>query len=268
MEVAQEEVVTCVGICLLERLQRVAQRLREEEQMVDMLQYATLQAMRRSFEMAIEHKRGISQLELLCEELSREEAAQKQRKEAKKQRRKKRRTKKDGPCTDNLSRTDKDYENEDDVEDEADDEVLTIPVPTTPSQLECHHSSPQSEFKSKNKFEKGQMTHPNESCKEGVRGASSTGFVNSNSRWESSRSPSHELCPCSAADAKHSSSSGQSSFPQHVFSNPRSRGKCLQESGYCSTNSSNLTTPEGSDVACTEGLCNHHSGKLIATLSS
>jgi hypothetical protein len=96
MEVAQEEVVTCVGICLLERLQRVAQRLREEEQMVDMLQFASLQALRRSFEMAVESKRGVSQLELLCEELSREEAAQKQRKEMKRLRRKKRRGKKDG----------------------------------------------------------------------------------------------------------------------------------------------------------------------------
>lgn len=62
MEVAQEEVVTCVGICLLERLQRLAQRLREEEQMVDMLQFASLQAMRRSFEMAVESKRGVSQV--------------------------------------------------------------------------------------------------------------------------------------------------------------------------------------------------------------
>lgn len=65
MEVAQEEVVTCVGICLLERLQRLAQRLREEEQMVDMLQFATLQALRRSFEIAVESKRGVSQVRAL-----------------------------------------------------------------------------------------------------------------------------------------------------------------------------------------------------------
>jgi len=64
MEVAQEEVVTCVGICLLERLQRLAQRLREEEQMVDMLQFATLQALRRSFEIAVESKRGVSQVRI------------------------------------------------------------------------------------------------------------------------------------------------------------------------------------------------------------
>jgi hypothetical protein len=96
MEVAQEEFVTCVGICLLEPLQQVAQRLREEEQMVDMLQFASLQALRRSFEMTVESKSGVSQLELLCEELSREEAAQKQRKEMKRLQRKKRRGKKEG----------------------------------------------------------------------------------------------------------------------------------------------------------------------------
>jgi hypothetical protein len=217
MEVAQEEVVTCVGICLLERLQRVAQRLREEEQMVDMLQFASLQALRRSFEMAVESKRGVSQLELLCEELSREEAAQKQRKEAKKQKRKKRRGKKDSiSSSDNICRSEKDYDNEDDVEEDADEEILPALVPPPPT---CHRSI-----------------------------------------MESSRSPSRENCPCSASDAKHSSGPGQAPFAaQPSFVNGRSR-KCPQESGYSSTNSSNLTTPEGSDVACTEGLCNHHSG--------
>ncbi|XP_046649775.1 gametogenetin-binding protein 2-like [Daphnia pulicaria] len=220
MEVAQEEVVTCVGICLLERLQRVAQRLREEEQMVDMLQFASLQALRRSFEMAVESKRGVSQLELLCEELSREEAAQKQRKEAKKQKRKKRRGKKDSiSSSDNICRSEKDYDNEDDVEEDADEEILPALVPPPPT---CHRSI-----------------------------------------MESSRSPSRENCPCSASDAKHSSGPGQAPFAaQPSFVNGRSR-KCPQESGYSSTNSSNLTTPEGSDVACTEGLCNHHSGSPV-----
>ena len=69
MEVAQEEVVTCVGICLLERLQRVAQRLREEEHMADMLQFASLQAMRRSFELAVESKRGFSQVNTILPNL-------------------------------------------------------------------------------------------------------------------------------------------------------------------------------------------------------
>lgn len=221
MEVAQEEVVTCVGICLLERLQRVAQRLREEEQMVDMLQFASLQALRRSFEMAVESKRGVSQLELLCDELSREEAVQKQRKEAKKQKRKKRRGKKDSiSSSDNICRSEKDYDNEDDVEGDGDEDILPMLVPPIPV---CHRSM-----------------------------------------LESSRSPSIEHCPCLATDAKHSSGSGHASFAsQPSFTTGRSR-KCPQESGYSSTNSSNLTTPEGSDVACTEGLCNHHSGSPFA----
>lgn len=220
MEVAQEEVVTCVGICLLERLQRVAQRLREEEQMVDMLQFASLQALRRSFEMAVESKRGVSQLELLCDELSREEAVQKQRKEAKKQKRKKRRGKKDSiSSSDNICRSEKDYDNEDDVEGDGDEDILPMLVPPIPV---CHRSM-----------------------------------------LESSRSPSIEHCPCLATDAKHSSGSGHASFvSQPSFTTGRSR-KCPQESGYSSTNSSNLTTPEGSDVACTEGLCNHHSGSPV-----
>lgn len=217
MEVAQEEVVTCVGICLLERLQRVAQKLREEEQMVDMLQFASLQALRRSFEMAVESKRGVSQLELLCDELSREEAVQKKRKEAKKQKRKKRRGKKDSISgADNICRSEKDYDNEDDAEGDADEEILPMLVAPIPT---CHRSM-----------------------------------------LESSRSPSFEHCPCLATDAKHSSGSANAPFTtQPSFGTVRSR-KCPQESGYCSTNSSNLTTPEGSDVACTEGLCNHHSG--------
>ena len=257
MEVAQEEVVTCVGICLLERLQRVAQRLREEEQMVDMLQFASLQALRRSFEMAVESKRGVSQLELLCEELSREEAAQKQRKEAKKQRRKKRRGKKDAG-QDNVCRSEKDYDNEDDVEEEPDEEIIPLPVLLTPSQSNCNHSNVEVDCKCKNKHGKGRVNHNNDKSNEKVQGSSASTFVSSGSRWESSRSPSRE-CPCSAHDIKHSS--GQASFGAQPpsFGNGRSR-KCPQESGYSSTNSSNLTTPEGSDVACTEGLCNHHSG--------
>ena len=52
------------------------------------------QALRRSFEMAVEKKLGISQLELLCEEISKEEQVKQQKKELKKQRRKRKKDKK------------------------------------------------------------------------------------------------------------------------------------------------------------------------------
>ena len=150
MEVAQEEVVTCVGICLLERMQRVAQRLREEEQMVDLLQYASLQALRRSFEIAVESKRGVSQLELLCEELSREEAAQKQRKEAKKQRRKKKRGKKESStCPGVTCRADKDHDDEDD-EDENDQHPPPQPPPKQQQQQQQQWNEEEEEEEEEN----------------------------------------------------------------------------------------------------------------------
>lgn len=253
MEVAQEEVVTCVGICLLERLQRVAQRLREEEQMVDMLQFASLQALRRSFEMAVESKRGISQLELFCEELSREEAVQKQRKEAKKQKRRKRRGKKDNTSgTDHLCQNERNYDNEDDIE-EAEEETVLQPAHSVQTQP-MRYASIESDCSCK--CSTGKNREDNASGSD-----LSVHHFDLNRTWDLSRSPSREYCSCSSSDLKQCNSNipctGQPTFTD---SRPH---KCPQESGYCSTNSSNLTTPEGSDVACTEGLCNHHSGVFL-----
>ncbi|KAF4520124.1 hypothetical protein B566_EDAN010280 [Ephemera danica] len=50
LEVAQEEVLTCVGLCLYERLHRVQQRLREEERTARVLAAAATQALGRNFE--------------------------------------------------------------------------------------------------------------------------------------------------------------------------------------------------------------------------
>ncbi|KMQ96750.1 gametogenetin-binding protein 2-like protein [Lasius niger] len=71
LEIAQEEVLTCLGICIAERLHRVHRRLKEEETM------------------AVEVKQGISQLELLYEEITREEIAKQQRREKLRLKRKK-----------------------------------------------------------------------------------------------------------------------------------------------------------------------------------
>lgn len=262
MEVAQEEVVTCVGICLLERLQRVAQRLREEEQMVDLLQYASLQALRRSFEIAVESKRGVSQLELLCEELSREEAAQKQRKEAKKQRRKKKRGKKESSCPDVIPRSEKDYDDEDEDEDEElKDSDENDQYSASRMQLSCGRSLDSSTKSKKDANVALKNERNSDSTAKLLKSSTKLTSVDSG-EWEASRSPSCESYSCTAADSKHSSCRGpvQLAAQQTLFS-AASAKKYVQESGYCSTNSSNLATPEGSDVACTEGLCNHNSGR-------
>lgn len=50
MDVAQEEVLTCLGIHLYERLHRIWQKLRAEEQTWQMLFYLGIDALRKSFE--------------------------------------------------------------------------------------------------------------------------------------------------------------------------------------------------------------------------
>ncbi|TRY57205.1 hypothetical protein DNTS_003285 [Danionella cerebrum] len=96
LDVAQEEVLTCLGIHLYERLHKIWQKLRAEEQTWQMLFYLGIDALRKSFEMAVEQAQGISRLQQLCEELSEEERAKELRQEKKRQKRKNRRKNKCG----------------------------------------------------------------------------------------------------------------------------------------------------------------------------
>ncbi|XP_072765076.1 gametogenetin-binding protein 2-like isoform X2 [Anoplolepis gracilipes] len=89
LEIAQEEVLTCLGICLAERLHRVHRRLKEEETVCKVLAAVAVDALSRNFQMAVEVKQGISQLELLYEEITREEIAKQQRREKLRLKRKK-----------------------------------------------------------------------------------------------------------------------------------------------------------------------------------
>ncbi|MCJ8748563.1 hypothetical protein PDJAM_G00166140 [Pangasius djambal] len=96
IDIAQEEVLTCLGIHLYERLHRIWQKLRAEEQTWQILFYLCIDALRKSFEMAVEKVQGISRLEQLCEELSEEERAKELKQEKKRQKRKNRRKNKCG----------------------------------------------------------------------------------------------------------------------------------------------------------------------------
>ena len=88
IEIAQKEVLTCIGICLYERFQRIQQRLREGQQACDLLFYVALLSLKHSFEMAFDSKQGISDLERLCQEFD-EEDRKKQEKAQKKREKKK-----------------------------------------------------------------------------------------------------------------------------------------------------------------------------------
>lgn len=93
MEIAQEEVLTCVGICIYDRLRRIYVRLQEEEFTCRVLAAVAVEAICRNFETAVEKKRGITQLELLCEEITKEELAKQHRKETRKLKKKRKKEK-------------------------------------------------------------------------------------------------------------------------------------------------------------------------------
>uniref|UniRef100_A0A673K2Z7 Gametogenetin-binding protein 2 n=1 Tax=Sinocyclocheilus rhinocerous TaxID=307959 RepID=A0A673K2Z7_9TELE len=201
IDIAQEEVLTCLGIHLYERLHRIWQKLRAEEQTWQMLFYLGIDALRKSFEMAVERVQGISRLEQLCEELSEEERAKELKQEKKRQKRKNRRKNKCG------------FEQEAEGEkDKSLDEVMT--------HLMCLCSS-------------------SESCGSGEESVGSVEVI------ITSVSSS---CTCSAASILHSPKTKKALLPH-------SNGS---DCGYCSSMEGSETgSREGSDVACTEGMCNH-----------
>ncbi|EDO30524.1 predicted protein, partial [Nematostella vectensis] len=83
LDIAQEEVLTCLGIHLWDRLHRLWQKLRAEEQTWQMLFYLGVNALRKGFEVAVEEKLGISRLEQVVEEISEAERAKELRREQK-----------------------------------------------------------------------------------------------------------------------------------------------------------------------------------------
>ena len=94
IEIAQKEVLTCIGICLYERFQRIQQKLREGQQSCDILFLVALKSLKKSYDMYFESKQGISDLERLCQEFDEEdrrklEKAQKKRDKKSKQQLKK-----------------------------------------------------------------------------------------------------------------------------------------------------------------------------------
>uniref|UniRef100_A0A8C1PNF0 Gametogenetin-binding protein 2 n=1 Tax=Cyprinus carpio TaxID=7962 RepID=A0A8C1PNF0_CYPCA len=195
IDIAQEEVLTCLGIHLYERLHRIWQKLRAEEQTWQMLFYLGIDALRKSFEMAVERVQGISRLEQLCEELSEEERAKELKQEKKRQKRKNRRKNKCG------------------FEQEAEGEK-----------------------------DKSLDESVDGGCKSCGSGEVSVGSVEVIITSESSS------CTCPAASILHSPKTKKALLPH-------SNGS---DCGYCSSMEGSETgSREGSDVACSEGMCNH-----------
>jgi len=102
IEIAQKEVLTCIGLALFERFQRIQQKLKEGEQTCDLLFLTVLKTLRRSLDMAAEKKRGVGDLELLCQEIDREEKRKEEKREKKKNKKAKRKESKNC-CSKNVA---------------------------------------------------------------------------------------------------------------------------------------------------------------------
>ncbi|KAF4073014.1 hypothetical protein AMELA_G00253920 [Ameiurus melas] len=202
IDIAQEEVLTCLGIHLYERLHRIWQKLRAEEQTWQILFYLCIDALRKNFEMAVEKVQGISRLEQLCEELSEEERAKELKQEKKRQKRKNRRKNK---CDFDMSEQETKRYNEKTLGEGLEDSVNTG----------CKSC--------------GNREEPGEDVESIVPIESSS-------------------CSCPATT---------------ILDSPKSKNGLLSHShgsdcGYSSSMEGSETgSREGSDVACTEGMCNH-----------
>jgi len=93
LDIAQEEVLTCLGIHIFERLHLIWQKLRSEEQTWLILFYIGVDALQKSYQVALEEKQGASNLELLCEELEEKEKRQEVKKEMKRMKKRQKKAK-------------------------------------------------------------------------------------------------------------------------------------------------------------------------------
>lgn len=200
IDIAQEEVLTCLGIHLYERLHRIWQKLRAEEQTWQILFHLGIDALRKSFELAVEKMQGISRLEQFVEELSEEERAKELKQEKKRQKRKNRRKNKCG----------------------------------------FDISEQEGEDKEKN-LDEGSLESVEGTCK--VCGSND----------EEEEEEEEAVCVQSVAASGSTSCSCPDTGKQDL--SPHSNGS---DCGYSSSMEGSETgSREGSDIACSEGICNH-----------
>lgn len=78
MEIAQEEVLTCIGMCIYNRLKKIQQCVKEEENACEILAGVAVHALSRSFDVSVENKRGVN-VEFIYNEISRDDRNKKRK---------------------------------------------------------------------------------------------------------------------------------------------------------------------------------------------
>ncbi|PIK50935.1 putative gametogenetin-binding protein 2-like [Apostichopus japonicus] len=97
LEAAQEEILTCLGLHIYDRLHRIRQKVLAEEQAWSLLVHVGMYKLQKAFEVALDAKHGLSKIELICQEINKEDEERQQRREQKKQRKKARKKNKSLP---------------------------------------------------------------------------------------------------------------------------------------------------------------------------
>lgn len=235
--------------------------MREEESTCQVFAAVAVDALWRSFETAVEQKQGTSQLERLCAELTREEQQKQLRREQKKLKRKRKKGKlaeQDGK--DNCN--DCECAGEFDDKDDTDKDCSCSPEKSDDNieMLNCNCED-LSSVKNDSKFNEDRMNLDTIKINKGTNCKKS----NCDELWS-------DECKCDRSDKKN----GKKSYKYDSFLSTECNGKKengnssdhSHDCGYSSENnngccetgsliSSLPSSPEGSEVACSESCCQH-----------
>lgn len=278
---------------MYERLRRIHISLREEERACQVLAAVGVHALCRSFDMSVEKKQGISNLELLYQEISRAEKAKEHKREQKKLKKKKKKSEKKNSyrsCTDvdpgagsdtaeadedladealDVTRDD-DYEEEeellaitessvqsnsdnDDIEImEAEENIISepsIPLPPLQSKKKLQPSKQKQKLpQKKNKKKKHQQkVAEKKSCSAklvvdfDLPPTTAAGDELTRGKCIDCHETTSN-CPCESDICTKSLDAGYGTDPNSHLN---------------SRTSSVVSTPEGSEVSCSDGFCNH-----------
>ncbi|XP_034946230.1 gametogenetin-binding protein 2-like [Chelonus insularis] len=309
LEIAQEEVLTCLGICVTDRLYRIHRRLREEETICQVFAAVAIETLFRNFQIAVETKQGITQLELLYEEFTREEIIKKQRREKLRLKRKKKKERK----YENIEEKENNCEGSEEKKNISDDSRYVKPKPTTNSDdrhtlqivdpikkeqstCGCPDCSQKPKINETSPIVKISLQLPQSPLsrnKKLVRKPSQPSLKTANIKevlnkpkiiLEKASSPkkskivkeiNRELCLCCEKFCDHSvkikkdsewylekiDKSSEVGVINQIDLNRDLNQPLFQDYGYLSehnaSSSSVPSTPEGSEVACSEGYCSH-----------
>lgn len=257
LEIAQEEVLTCLGICMYERLHRIYMRMKEEECTCQVFAAVAVDALCRSFETTVERIQGVSQLELLYAELTKEEQQKQIRKEQKKLKRKRKKERlvdQDGKENCNQCENGTDFEDKDDID--KDCSCSSANVDKTNESLNCKNCGDTCNGK------KDDLGSKYKNASNGIHLLEKSKCNNSDVWLDNCKCNNEKLARKAVYNKFHNYLPPNDYVRKEHCSSSDHSHDCGYSSennnGYCETGSlaSSLpSSPEGSEMACSDGCC-------------